>query len=183
MKMIIRRLLLVMAIIFSLLGGCHTQEGAEGDKSLEIADTGQKAPDMPMPGIEGGVVRLDSFKGKVIVLNFWATWCPPCRKEMPLLESTYKRYKEKGLVILGINYNEDRERVLKFTQEMGVTFPIILDKELKLTRKYGVLSLPATFFIDKKGIVRDQYKGEIVEEIIATKVEPLLSESGLEERR
>ncbi|MBI5038171.1 MAG: TlpA family protein disulfide reductase [Nitrospirae bacterium] len=156
--MIIRRLLLVMAIIFSLLGGCDTQEGAEGNKSLEI-------------------------KGKVIVLNFWATWCPPCRKEMPLLESTYKRYKEKGLVILGIDYNEDRERVLKFTQEMGVTFPIILDKELKLTRKYGVLSLPATFFIDKKGIVRDQHKGEIVEEIIATKVEPLLSESGLEERR
>ena len=182
MKMIIRRLL-VVAIIFSLVGGCHTQEGAEGDKSLEIADTGQEAPDMPMPGIEGGVVRFDSFKGKVIVLNFWATWCPPCRKEMPLLESTYKRYKDKGLVILGINYNEDRERVLKFTQEMGVTFPIILDKELNLTRKYGVLALPATFFIDKKGIIRDQYKGEIVEEIIATKVEPLLSESGLEERR
>jgi len=180
--MIIRRLL-VVAIIFSLVGGCHTQEGAEGDKSLEIADTGQEAPDMPMPGIEGGVVRFDSFKGKVIVLNFWATWCPPCRKEMPLLESTYKRYKDKGLVILGINYNEDRERVLKFTQEMGVTFPIILDKELNLTRKYGVLALPATFFIDKKGIIRDQYKGEIVEEIIATKVEPLLSESGLEERR
>ena len=182
MKMIIRRLL-VVAIIFSLVGGCHTQEGAEGDKSLEIADTGQEAPDMPIPGIEGGVVRFDSFKGKVIVLNFWATWCPPCRKEMPLLESTYKRYKDKGLVILGINYNEDRERVLKFTQEMGVTFPIILDKELNLTRKYGVLALPATFFIDKKGIIRAQYKGEIVEEIIATKVEPLLSESGLEERR
>ena len=71
---------------------------------------------------------------------------------MPLLESTYKRYQKDGLVILGINYNEDRERVLKFTQEMGVTFPIILDKELKLTRKYGVLSLPATFFIDKKGV-------------------------------
>src|SRR3989304_2496103 len=104
MKMIIHRLLLVMAIIFSLLGGCHTQEGAEGDKSLEIADTGQKAPDMPMPGIEGGVVRLDSFKGKVIVLNFWATWCPPCRKEMPFHGSAYKRDKEKWLVILGINY-------------------------------------------------------------------------------
>ena len=183
MKMIIRSLLLVMAIIFFLLGGCHTQEGAEGDKSLEIADTGQKAPDMPMLGIEGGVVRLDSFKGKVVVLNFWATWCPPCRKEMPLLESTYKRYQENGLVILGINYNEDRERVLKFTQEMGVTFPVILDKELKLTRRYGVLSLPATFFIDKKGIIRGQHKGEIVEEIIATKVEPLLSENDLEERR
>ncbi len=102
---------------------------------------------------------------------------------MPLLESTYKRYQKDGLVILGINYNEEREKILKFTQEMGVTFPIILDKELKLTRRYGVLSLPATFFIDKKGIIRDQYKGEIVEEIIATKVEPLLSESGLEERR
>src|SRR3989304_4370592 len=156
MEMIIRRLLIV-AIIFPLLGGCHTQEGAEGDRSLEIADTGQEAPDMPMLGIEGGVVRLDRFKGKVVVLNFWATWCPPCRKEMPLLESTYKRYQENGLVIL--------------------------DKELKLTRKYGVLALPATFFIDKKGIIRDQYKGEIVEEIIATKVEPLLSERGLEERR
>jgi len=183
MEMIIRRLLLVMAIILSLLGGCHTQEGAEENKNLEIADTGQKAPDMPMSGIEGGVVNLESFTGKVIVLNFWATWCPPCRKEMPLLESTYKRYQKDGLVILGINYNEERERVLKFTQEMGVSFPIILDKELKLTRKYGVLALPATFFIDRKGIIRDQYKGEIIEEIIATKVEPLLSEKGLEERR
>src|SRR3989337_4528021 len=100
MKMIIRSLLLVMAIIFFLLGGCHTQEGAEGDKSLEIADTGQKAPDMPMLGIEGGVVRLDSFKGKVVVLNFWATWGPPCRKEMPLLEATHKRYQANGLAIL-----------------------------------------------------------------------------------
>lgn len=167
-----------MAIIFSLFEGCHTQEGGEEKRNFQKVDVGQKIPDDEMSGIEGGVINPGRFQNKVIILNFWATWCPPCTKEMPFLEATFKKYKEKGLVIVGINYNEDKETVLHFVREGGVTFPIVLDKELRLTRNYKVLSLPTTFFIDRKGIVRDKYRGEITEEIFSTKVEPMLSESG-----
>lgn len=165
---------MVVVIIFSLMEGCHAKKEGDGSNRFQIIDIGQKAPDMPMVGIDGEIFRLDRFNDKVIVLNFWATWCPPCTKEMPLLESTYKRYKEKGFVIVGINYNEDKERVSEFVNKAGVTFPIVIDNELKLTRTYRVLSLPATFFIDRKGIIRDIYRGEIHEKIIASKVGPLI---------
>src|SRR3990172_6161736 len=155
MKMIIRRLLLVMAIIFFLLGGCHTQEGAEEDKSLEIADTGQKAPDMPMLGIEGGVVRLDSFKGKTVVLNFWATWCPPCREEMPLLQQAFVERQARGdLVVLAVDYEEPEALVMDFIRQFSLTFPVLMDRDGSVRLQYGVTGLPTTFFIDRDGVIR-----------------------------
>ena len=177
MLAVIKTLILV-AIIISLTQGCHPQEGDEGKRGFPLIDVGQKAPDAGMSEVNGGAINLESFKGKVILLNFWATWCPPCIKEMPFLEATYEKYKAEGLVIVGVNYNENKETVLPFILGKGVTFPVVLDKDLRMTRIYQVLSLPATFIIDRKGIIRDKYRGEITKEIFSEKIEPLLSESG-----
>ncbi len=126
--------------------------------------------------INEGDITIDNLKGKVVVLNFWATWCPPCKKEMPLLEATYNKYKEKGLIVLGVNYNEDSETITKFVKEMGITFPVALDRDFKVTKAYGVLALPTTFFIDRNGIIRDRFRGEITEEVLSSKVLPLITE-------
>jgi DsbE subfamily thiol:disulfide oxidoreductase len=177
MSAVIKTLILVV-IIISLTQGCHTQEGDKGTRGGSLIDVGQKAPDAGMSEVNGGAINLENFKGKVILLNFWATWCPPCIKEMPFLEAAYEKYKAEGLVIVGINYNEDKETVLHFIQGKGVTFPVAIDKDLRMTRTYQVLSLPATFIIDRKGIIRDKYRGEMTKEIFSEKVEPLLSERG-----
>lgn len=166
--------LIIVTIVLLLMEGCYAKDGGE----FHIIDTGQKAPHISLPGMDGNIVSLDRYKKDVIVLVFWATWCKNCKKEMPLLEEIYNRYRDKGLTIIGVNYNEGKEKVEKFVSEMGLTFPMALDNDLKVTRAYQVLSLPTIFFVDRKGFIRDRYRGEIGEEFMLSKVDPLIEESG-----
>jgi len=158
------------------LQGCPAKEEAGEKGGFQVLNIGEKAPAVHLSIINEGDITIDNLKGKAVVLNFWATWCPPCKKEMPLLETTYKNYKDKGLIVLGVNYNEDRETITRFVKEMGITFPVALDRDFKVTKAYGVLALPTTFFIDRRGIIRDRYRGEITEEILSSKVLPLIAE-------
>jgi cytochrome c biogenesis protein CcmG, thiol:disulfide interchange protein DsbE len=176
----ISKSLFIWVIFLSLvhLPGCYGKEGSHEKEGFQIADVGKKAPDRPLSRIDGGVLSLESYKGSIIILNFWATWCPPCIKEMPLLESTYKKYREIGVIVIGVNYNEERDTVVDFIRKEGITFPVVLDKDLALTKTYRVLSLPVTFFIDREGIIRDKYRGELNEGLLREKIEPLISETG-----
>ncbi len=167
---------LCLTILILLLQGCPSKEETGGNKGFHVPDIGEEASIVTLTIINEGDITIDNLKGKVVVLNFWATWCPPCKKEMPLLEATYNKYKEKGLIVLGVNYNEDSETITKFVKEMGITFPIALDRDFKVTKAYGVLALPTTFFIDRNGIIRDRFRGEITEEVLSSKVLPLLTE-------
>lgn len=106
---ILRRTCLL--ILIPLLQGCPSQEKAGESKGFRILDIGEEAPAVHLSIINEGEITIDNLKGRAVILNFWATWCPPCKKEMPLLETTYKNYKDKGLIVLGINYNEDIETV------------------------------------------------------------------------
>ncbi len=178
---IFRPLGLILLIL--LLQGCPSKEEAGEGKGFRVLNVGEEAPNVTLSVINEGnintdlsAVRINQLKGKVVVLNFWATWCPPCKKEMPLLEATYNKYKEKGLIVLGVNYNEDSETITKFVKEMGITFPVALDRDFKVTKAYGVLALPTTFFIDRNGIIRDRFRGEITEETLSSKVLPLITE-------
>jgi len=98
-------------------------------------------------------VSLEDFKGKAIVLNFWATWCGPCREEMPLFENSWKKYKDKGVVFIGIDVMDDKNNAVDFIKKVGVTYPNLYDPSGKVSSKYGVIALPATFFIDKEGTI------------------------------
>jgi len=96
-------------------------------------------------------LSLDEFKGKGVVLNFWATWCGPCREEMPLFEETWSKYNDENVVFLGINVMDDKSNAQEFIDSIGVTYPNLYDPQGNVSRKYNVVALPATFFIDKDG--------------------------------
>jgi thiol-disulfide isomerase/thioredoxin len=138
---------------------------------------GFHAPDFTLDLLGGGQVTLSELRGKVVVVNVWASWCPPCRAEMPAIEKVYQAYRDLGVVVLGVNTtDQDNERdVAAFVQEFGLTFPIPLDRDGSVSRRYAVSGLPTTFFIDRQGIIRSiVVGGPMSEATIQAKIEELL---------
>lgn len=113
----------------------------------------KKAPDFTLKNLDGQEVTLSSFVGKIVLLNFWATWCIPCRKEMPAIDTLYQEFKDEGLVVLAIDYQETSDKIKAFLEETKVSFPILLDSEGKTTKDYGVRGLPTSYLIDKEGFL------------------------------
>lgn len=144
--MFLQQFLTRVAIIFSL-----------GFLSLQAS--ANAAPDFTLQSNSGENVRLAEARGQVVMLNFWATWCTPCRKEMPLLDAMYQRYKSAGFVIYGINVEEDSEGAKKLIKDLNVTFPVLFDIESKASSLYEVDAMPTTVLIDKKGQVRYVHRG------------------------
>ena len=121
-------------------------------------EEGHLAPDFALQTLEGKTVRLSELRGKkVVLINFWATWCPPCRLEMPTMQQIYSEYKGKGLEVLAINIEPDaKEEIRDFMKELRLTFPALLDSEMKVTRKYRLIGLPVSMLIDRQGIIRSK---------------------------
>lgn len=117
------------------------------------------APDFTLPSSTGDNVRLAEQRGQVVMLNFWASWCGPCRKEMPLLDEMSKRYSAAGFVLYGVNVEEDNTDAKKLIKQLGVTFPILYDTESKASSLYNVDAMPTTVLIDKKGEIRFVNRG------------------------
>jgi peroxiredoxin len=139
------------------------------------------APEFVLPALDGPPVRLSDHRGKVVLLNFWATWCPPCRAEMPSMEKLYQGYRDRGLTILAISSEVSGRTVVEpFVRERGLTFPILLNPEGDVFAQYGVRGLPTSFVLDRQGRIvsaeigaRDWSSGAAREG-----VERLLAESG-----
>jgi len=111
------------------------------------------AQDFTLNDMDGEPHRLADYRGKVVLVNFWATWCPPCRREMPALESLYRNYRDRGLVVLAVNQWEDPDLVFAYMGQLEVvpTFPVLFDPESRISVAYGVKGLPTSFLIDRKG--------------------------------
>ncbi len=120
--------------------------------------TGKPMADFELVDIYGKTHRLSDFRGKPVVLNFWATWCPPCNEEMPVFEAYHQRLNG-DVVFIGVNYMEDTATVKNFVDENQITFQVYLDPTGKASEKYYVQAYPTTFFIDEKGILRSQRIG------------------------
>lgn len=120
-----------------------------------------KAPPFSGTTMEGTVVRLSDYSNKVVLLDFWASWCGPCRQEMPFLIETDKKYKDKGLVILTVNIDAELENVRKFISNLEILpgFPIILDKDTQIPPLFQIKGMPTTILIDRRGIIRYQHEG------------------------
>jgi peroxiredoxin len=125
-----------------------------------LADpTGQPAPQFTLGARSGHEVSLAQYKGDVVMLNFWASWCGPCRQEMPLLESIYEKYNKLGFVLLGVNVEPDSNAANDWLKATPVSFPILYDKESKVSRLYDVEGMPSTVIIDRAGRVRVLHRG------------------------
>ena len=120
---------------------------------------GKKAPDFKVKDLSGNDVSLSSFKNKPILLNFWATWCPYCREERPSLNALYKEYKDRDLVIIAVSVDKSEETVKRFLKRTPLDFVVLHDKDNKTSGPYGVYSLPTTFLIDRKGMIKNKFLG------------------------
>ena len=120
---------------------------------------GQPAPDFTLPTITGKNTRLKELRGQVVLVNFWASWCGPCRQEMPLLDDIYKKYSKLGFVILGINVEQDSSKAKTYLRDVPVTFPILYDTQNTLTKLYDVNAMPTTVIVDRNGNVRYIHQG------------------------
>jgi peroxiredoxin len=147
-----------VALAFTFFG-LYNKDGG----TVEI---GKPAPDFVLKTLDGQEITLSHLQGKGIVLNFWATWCDPCRREMPLIEEKYQQLKDKGVEVLAINIAESEVSVSGFVNRLGITFPILMDKDRQITNLYEVGPLPSTFFIDKNGTVVAHFVGEMNDKTI-----------------
>ena len=119
-----------------------------------------RAPDFTLPDLEGNEISLRDFKGKVIFLHFWATWCPPCRNEMPSVEVLYQKLKDKDFELLAVSLDRQGSSAVEpFIRDYGLTFPILLDLEGKVARTYKVRGIPSTFIVDKEGLIAERVVG------------------------
>lgn len=126
---------------------------------------GNPVPDFILPLLDGGSQRLSDLKGKPVVVNFWATWCGPCRAEMPLLDRYAAKYDGK-LVVIGVNSEEKESVIRPFQKELGIRFPLVLDQTGSVTILYFVHDFPFTFFVDKDGVLRAQHLGQLDENVL-----------------
>ena len=142
------------------------------------AQVGQPAIDFALLNLTGQQVWLSDLRGKLVILTFWATWCPPCRTEIPELNNVYRNLKVEGIEILAIDVRESPDVVNEFIQDMGMNYPVLLDSHGYVTYAYGVRGIPTSFFIDRQGILRDMRMGGVTEEMIRSILESIDNQKG-----
>ena len=141
---------------------------------------GFPAPDFTLDTLGGESATLSAYRGKVVIVNLWASWCGPCRAEMPAIQKVYAANRERGLEVLAVNstFQDSQADAQEFTQNLGLTFPILLDRDGAVSKRYLLRALPSTFFIDRKGVIRlVVFGGPMTEAVVQTKIEALLQEA------
>ncbi|NVJ61709.1 MAG: TlpA family protein disulfide reductase [Gammaproteobacteria bacterium] len=119
----------------------------------------EPAPDFTLKSMSGENVKLSELRGNVVMINFWASWCGPCRQEMPLLDDFYKKYNKLGFVLLGVNVEEDSSKAAGYLKEVPVSFPILYDNTNKVSKMYDIDAMPSTVLVDREGNMRFLHRG------------------------
>ncbi|NJN16825.1 MAG: TlpA family protein disulfide reductase [Oscillochloris sp.] len=145
--------------------------------STPAPQVGRPAPPFNLETSDGAPVNLVDLRGRVVMVNIWATWCPPCRAEMPMIEAAFREYRDEGFVVLAVNLREDATTVAAYMQQSDLTFPALLDHDGAVGAAYRANVVPSSFFIDRQGIVRAVYRGPLPRSVIAGTVEQLLAEA------
>ena len=141
-------------LLSSLFAGVPAQAEEQAKISKQTLTRVDAAPDAPvfrLENLDGKLVSLNDYSGKIVIINFWATWCPPCRYEMPSMQRAYEILSDNDIVMLAINVGEDSETIFTFTADYPVEFPLLMDKTAEITQQYGVAGIPATFVISPGG--------------------------------
>lgn len=138
------------------------QGGITGN--AEVPLVGRPAPDFKLTAWDGKTIQLSALKGKVVVLNFWASWCGPCNEEEPILEHTWQQYQADGVIVIGIDYQDQQAAAQQFLQKHGITYPTAPDTSGAVSEAYGVNNIPVTIFIDRSGVVQRGILGQFKSE-------------------
>ncbi|MFV2045678.1 MAG: TlpA disulfide reductase family protein, partial [Anaerolineales bacterium] len=136
--------------------------------------------DFTLSDLAGSPHSLSDHQGQVVLINFWTTWCPPCREEMPALQETYERYRDRGFVVLGVNWTavDDPDLVAPYVEELGLSFPILLDTDSAVSEElYQLLGLPTSIFVGRDGIVRQVFIGALELDTLEDKIVSMLEEN------
>ncbi len=150
-----------------------------GDSAPPSPQIGFSAPDFTLDRMDGEPIRLSELRGQPVLINLWASWCPPCRAEMPALDAVYRKYRAAGLVVLGVNstFQDTEADARSFVKNLGLTFPILFDRDGAISQRYKLQGLPTSYFVGRDGVIRDiVIGGPMNETLIASKVEALLNE-------
>jgi cytochrome c biogenesis protein CcmG/thiol:disulfide interchange protein DsbE len=176
----------ILVLMIGALWAWWSRAPAQGTTGglIPAPQKGFLAPDFALETAEGKTIRLSELRGQPVVLNIWASWCGPCRAEMPALQRVYQAYQAQGLEILGLNSTaqDDRQLAQAFVAEQGLTFPILFDTQGEATRLYAVRALPTTYFIDAQGVIQEVVTGgPMAEALLRIRVEQLI-EASLQEK-
>ena len=152
------RKLIVTALLLSTLAGSALAMGSRPPAA------GMPAVGFSLTDLQGKAHSLEQYKGKIVLLNFWATWCKPCTSEMPAMQTVYDQLRDKDFVVLAVNELEDEAKVREHIQQYKHTFPVLLDRENQVANQYGVFGLPVSVFIDQQGVVQEYIKGGLLTE-------------------
>jgi peroxiredoxin len=133
--------------------------GLGGTTPAAVLANGAPAPSFQLDSMAGKKLNLSDLRGKVVLLNFWASWCGPCRKEMPILEQMYRQYQSKGVTLVGVNVEPSSDDAVKWLKSTPVTFPILFDRDSSVSKLYQVQGMPNTVIVDRKGKVRYIHRG------------------------
>lgn len=138
------------------------------------ARVSRPASDFTLPLFSGGEITLSSLRGNPVVINFWASWCPPCRDEAPILEKAWRLYRDRDVTFIGVDVQDTEEDALAYIEEFDITYPNGPDLQGRITIDYGVGGIPVTFFIDREGMIASRWVGAINENMLVERIEELL---------
>ena len=152
---------LAILFLFSLLFSCSRKSGEEAKGPLSVGvDAGYLAPDFMVKNLRGGMASLSQYRGKVVLINFWATWCGPCKMEMPSMEALYRSYSRSDFEILAVSIDTIGEPPVRlFVEDFGFSFPVLMDDEFEVNDRYQVRVVPTSILVDRKGKVAQRFLG------------------------
>ncbi len=175
----IRRFLVPGVVILVIAGfAALLAAGLSMDEPLTgasgAARVSRPANDFTLPLFSGGEITLSSLKGDPVVINFWASWCDPCRDEAPALEKAWQLYRDRGVTFIGVDLQDTEEAALAFIEEFGITYPNGPDLNGRIMIDYGVGGIPVTFFVDREGMIASRWVGPVDENMLVERIEELL---------
>jgi len=151
MRIRMQGLIVIVFLLISLTAWGQSMDTLREQAGVQALREPTPIVDFTLPDLQGNQVSLSAFKGKVVLLNFWATWCPPCRKEIPSMERLYKKYGDQGFEIVGVDLQESHATVADFVKEFGMTYTVLLDNKGETGATYGARSIPTSYIIDRSG--------------------------------
>jgi cytochrome c biogenesis protein CcmG, thiol:disulfide interchange protein DsbE len=175
-------LMVVLLLLFGKKDGVEQQSASAGSSSpssysVNPVEVNYAAPELVLENVDGSSESLEDYRDKVVLVNNWATWCPPCKAEIPTLQEYYKAHSEEGFVIIGVEAGEPQAEVAKFVKSSVITYPIWIDLENASLRAFGASGLPNSYVIDRKGMVRLTWVGEINFAMLEKYVTPIIAEN------